>query len=222
MPQNKNSQSGNVFVFILLGIVLFGALIFALTKSSQQSTSGLTKKQVELSAQQIINYGRIMEQTVSKLRARGCSENELNFENSVIAGYTNANAPADGSCDVFGPNGGNLDVYNPPAGLQDGVYFTYRPMRVTAGYDDDPSRTVPDLTLLIGIGDQAICEEIVDILHPDSSLLVSGGTHTYGPIFTGTYGSAYAFGQWPDDTASCFAQPNRAPNLYYHVLIQRD
>lgn len=113
-PTNK--EAGNVFIFILMGIVLFGALIFAFTKSGQQSLTNISKQQARLAASEILNYGRVLEGAVNKLRSNGCAESQISFDNTFVSGYSNPNAPVDGSCDIFGSNGGKV-AYKVPSDI---------------------------------------------------------------------------------------------------------
>lgn len=106
---HKNNQSGNVFLFILIGIVLFAALGYSVAKGFRSDTSStLTKKQIDLAADEILAYAQRLSRTVDRLRQRGCSENEISFENSTLTTLTNANAPSDKSCHVYDIAGGNM------------------------------------------------------------------------------------------------------------------
>lgn len=115
MRQNKtqNSQAGNVFIIILAGVVLFGALMFTFSKGGQKGSGNLTKQQAKIAAQEILNYARLVEGAVDRVRHNGCSENEINFNNAVVSGYSNTNAPIDGSCDIFGEEGGKVSYIAP-------------------------------------------------------------------------------------------------------------
>ena len=104
----RNTQAGNVFVFILAGIFLFGALIFTFTRGASKGTTSLSKHQARVAAQEILNYAQTLELAVSRVRRNGCSENQISFENDVVAGYINANAPVDNSCHIFKDNGGKM------------------------------------------------------------------------------------------------------------------
>ncbi len=114
MPQNrKNSESGNVFFMILIGVFLFGALMYSFSRSGSDGVSSISKQQAKVAAQEILNYARLVEGAVDRVRRNGCSENEISFENAVVAGYSNTNSPADKSCHVFEAKGGKVS-YSPP------------------------------------------------------------------------------------------------------------
>jgi len=107
MPQNNNNaEAGNVFFLILAGVALFAALAFTFSNSGKKGTGNLSKNQARVAAQEILNYARLVESGVDRVRRNGCSESEISFENSVVAGYANADAPVDNSCHVFESDGG--------------------------------------------------------------------------------------------------------------------
>ena len=72
-PNNSRiSERGNVFIFILLGLVLFAALSFTVARGFRSdTTSQMTDRQAELLATEIITYGQQMERTVNRLRRNG-------------------------------------------------------------------------------------------------------------------------------------------------------
>ncbi len=113
MIHPANKESGNVFLFIFMGIILFGALIFTMNRSGTGNMSAISKAQIKLATDEILNYGQVMDRTVNKLISNGCSESQISFNNTVVSGYSTTAAPVDGSCEVFGPNGGKLN-YNAP------------------------------------------------------------------------------------------------------------
>jgi hypothetical protein len=112
---NANTQSGNVILFILLAIVLFAALAYTFMRGSEQGTGNMTQQQAKIAANEILDYARVLENTINQLRSRGCSESQisLDYDNPAITGYENPNAPTDFSCHLFHTNGGKL-VYRPP------------------------------------------------------------------------------------------------------------
>ena len=69
MPQNNlKSQSGNVFILILAGVVLFGALMFTFSRSADKGTGNLTKQQAKITAQDILSYAKIVEDAIDRVR----------------------------------------------------------------------------------------------------------------------------------------------------------
>lgn len=108
-PSTAHGQRGNAIVWILVGVALFAALGFAFTSSSRTSSSLLSDTEAEAYATQIIQYGNEVKAAVKRLQLRGCTDTEISFENDVITGYTNPNAPDNKSCHVFNIAGGGLN-----------------------------------------------------------------------------------------------------------------
>lgn len=124
MPQNN--QSGNVFIIILLGVFLFGALLYSFSKSANQGTGNLSKQQAKVAAQEILSYARLVEGAVDRVRRNGCSETQISFENAVVSGYSNPNAPADKSCHIFNDAGGQLAYAEIPKNYLDTSFSSYQ------------------------------------------------------------------------------------------------
>ena len=107
--RRNDSQKGSIFFYILLGIVLFSALAFTVSRGFRgQSVNALTDRKAELVATSILDYAQEVRYAVDLLRRRGCSETQFNFNPPSENYYTNPNSPVDGSCDVFGVSGGNV------------------------------------------------------------------------------------------------------------------
>ncbi len=115
-----NSQSGNVFFIVLLGVVLFAALVFVVSRSMRsEATAGMSKRQSELAAVDILSYGQKLEHAVGKLLQRGVSENDIDFTNIPVAGYDHV-PPGTAEKMVFQISGGGVSWQSPVTGVNDG------------------------------------------------------------------------------------------------------
>lgn len=102
----RNAQSGSIFIWIFVMIALFGALSYAMLQGSRGGGSTLTTERAKLAAQEVIEMGTLVRNTVKTLLLGGCLNTEISFEGGPSAGdYSNIDAPTDGSCDVFGAGG---------------------------------------------------------------------------------------------------------------------
>lgn len=100
-------QGGSVLIYIFVGIVLFGGLMFALNRSGQVSRSLATKGLAKTSAADLQEYSRMVGSAVDMLLSRGCSQSQISYE--TPAGLNvNSNAPSDKRCHVFNIAGGNI------------------------------------------------------------------------------------------------------------------
>ena len=113
MDNNRKTESGNALWFILLAIILLGGLTVMMSRSSNTSGDTGDYERRQIHASEIMRYAKGIEVAVSTMKTRGCSENEVSFETSAVAGYANASAPTDESCHVFETAGGG-QVYKTP------------------------------------------------------------------------------------------------------------
>lgn len=107
----RRRQDGNAVLFILLGIVLFGALSYAFIKSSRNNGSDGSKQRQSLTASEYQSCLNAVELADAKLQSRGCAglvSRQPDGSNPI------AGAPTDGSCSIFHPSGGNLAPCVPP------------------------------------------------------------------------------------------------------------
>lgn len=110
--KSTSRQSGNVLFLILIAVALFAALTYAVTQSTR-SGSGSTSnaEKAQMLASQFTQYGAALNSAIMRLQLSGCTDLTLNFATPALAhptlwgGSTNPNAPVNGSCDVFGPQG---------------------------------------------------------------------------------------------------------------------
>lgn len=106
-------ERGNVLFLILIAVVLFAGLSYAVTQSSRGGGS-TNKETSKINAALVIQYGTILKNAVNRVSLiNGCSTEELNFDGldgtNLLPG-TNPNSPADGSCHIFDINGGNVVI----------------------------------------------------------------------------------------------------------------
>lgn len=231
-----SSQNGNVFFYIMLAIFLLGALTYAVTKDRGPSTNIFTDEQAKISAQEIIDYGNIIAEAVQKLRLRGCSDTQISFENSVVVGYSNSNAPIDKSCNIFDANGGNVnwqlaenfkakDILFPDnvcvSGVGSGALGT-------ACQTDGIQST--ELILVLDEIDQSVCEEINKNLNIEGIPIDAGNSFlsaSSADYFQGEYNEGYSitFPSLADylPNAGCVSPLSLPANRYhfYQVLIAR-
>lgn len=114
---HHNHETGNVVLFILLAVALFGALSYTFMRGSQTGTGNMTQQQAKIAAQEILDYAQTFGKAIDRLRIKGCSENQISMDYDIpaVTGYENPNAPADLSCHLFDNNGGKLSYRAPLA-----------------------------------------------------------------------------------------------------------
>jgi len=236
MPShNKRSkQAGNVFIIILLGVFLFGALMYSFSRSGQKGTGNLTKQQAKIAAQEILNYARLVEGAVDRVRRNGCSETEISFENSVVSGYENPNSPADNSCHIFEEEGGKISYFTPPEDWNDSsqsselnygeLFFTGRTLIRNLGVD-----TKDDLIFIISWLPKSICESLNNMLFGEITITEDPGgwgrleVHKFNGIYdyvdSGIDLSSYDLHN--KQTSACYSSQSFGGYHFYHVLLAR-
>lgn len=110
---NAHHEQGSALIWIMVMVSLFAALGYAVSQGSRGGTSDLTEKQAELAATEILEYATQIKNTVRMLLINGCNDTEISFDQAVVSGYSNPNAPSDESCHVYSANGGAMR-YQPP------------------------------------------------------------------------------------------------------------
>lgn len=123
---HNNSASGGVLFLILIAVALFAALSYAVTSSTRSGGGDASKETIALSASQIVQYVTSIENAIMRIKiSNNCDDTQISFENPIVSGYTNSNAPADYRCHVFRPEGGNVSWQNPPQGANDGSPWVF-------------------------------------------------------------------------------------------------
>ncbi len=124
-PNNPSNQSGNVFIIILVAVALFAALGFTMSRGMRSdTTSQMSNQRVALSASTILDSAQKVERAVSRLRRKGISENDISFDQAIVAGYTHG-APQPDTNKVFNTLGGSISWQTPPENANDGSDWVY-------------------------------------------------------------------------------------------------
>jgi len=188
----KNNQSGNVLLIVLLAVTLFAGLSFTISRSMRsESTTRISDREVRLASTEIIEYAARVERAVSRLRRRGCSENELSIEGTGKfmvnvdghpLGLENKNAPEDFRCHVFHSSGGGVVERFPAlekvaisardlgkAGM-DPRAMRFAPVRVLGHGSDDNDARGTDLVMIVGRLSEKGCQDINEALGIDFTI----------------------------------------------------
>jgi len=178
-----SGERGAAFFYILMAIVFFAALTFAVTQGNRTSTSGATRDRAALTGNEATSYADTLAKTVQTLMLRGCSETEITFENPNSAGYTNAGAPTDNSCDLFNSDGGKLSWNGPENFGAAAVEFTGGCNVASVG------TTSPDLMMVVEGLSLDACRSINEKLgvpQPSGNPITLPAACAYN-LFTGAY-----------------------------------
>lgn len=222
MHRNKNRhEDGNVFIFILLGIVMFVALTLTLTRGMRGETAGtMTAQKAALAAADILDYAQRIEHAVDFLRRRGISESDISFEQDSDTDYS-AHARPDSS-KIFHADGGKATWKKPPAGANDGSDWYFIGTTCIAdlgagatGCDTDSVSNEELLAVLANI-DPIVCQDINRRLGITGIPADTGGGAS-GTKYIGTFadGTEIILAGGPFSTA-CFS---RGGSYYFYTVL---
>lgn len=231
-PASRRGEEGNVLFLILIAVVLFAALSYAVTRSSHSSNAGVGNEKGKIHAAQIIQYPAGLRMSIVRMVIGGVNPEELRFDLpsdfSGLASYTNL---------VFHPQGGGATYAD---GVPDVMESAARgPWYFNAGFE------IEDIGLNISGSDRGndiiaflpgilkgICASINHDLGIDSipqtgsdlsasyrarmesSYVMPSGEVVLG--LAGTNGTDDLTGQ----PCGCFQNAN-GEYVYYHLLAER-
>jgi hypothetical protein len=106
-------QSGNVFLYVLIAVILFGALTYALSQSAQQgdSVSELDQGRVNVAVNSILAYAGSAQNAINNMDISGSDADELDFIRPDDAAFDTA----PNLHKIFHPDGGGLNLKSLPA-----------------------------------------------------------------------------------------------------------
>ncbi|PCJ99155.1 MAG: hypothetical protein COA45_06860 [Zetaproteobacteria bacterium] len=152
----KTSEKGSALFYILLAVVLFGALSFTVARGMRGSqTSTLSSRKAALAASGILDYAQKIQRAIDQVRRKGCSENNISMETPDGLNI-NPTAPINKSCHIFSPLGGNVTWSIPQDGVGDNSFW-----RASSHSNVQNIGTAKaDLLLYLPSIDKTVCEKI--------------------------------------------------------------
>ncbi len=226
-----NTQKGNALWFILVAIALLGLLTVMMSRSSSTSNETGNYEQGVIFANEILSYAKGMENAVQGLLARGCSENEISFQNAMIAGYSNTISPTDNSCHVFNPAGAGMTLLTPNENWLDSSEsggfnfgdFVFSSTNTVTNLEDNKD----ELIILLEWLNQSTCEAINNTLFSEITITEDPDSFSYDPNASGGFDtiadninlSSYALHD--GQTSACFSSADEGGFHFYHVLHTR-
>jgi hypothetical protein len=188
----KHRERGNVIFLILIAIVLFAALAYAVTQTGRTaSKSALTSEQARLAATEMLQYGDTLRTMIDKMISVSSVQETAP---TLFASTANANygTPTTATDEVFNPSGGKVPYLDPPSGACLPVspcLYNYTGQVTVTGIGSDSS---PDLAMVVFKVDPNVCQQ-VNLL--SSNGLTSPPVTTAFPAltyFVGAYGGVNA------------------------------
>lgn len=184
-----NLQRGIAIAPILFVVALLAVLASAIAAGSGAFNGDTSAVKVKAQATAILEYANEVKFAVDRVIAKGCKDTEISFENPIVSGYANPNAPSDKSCHVFDVNGGGI-FYKGYS------FFGYNGARFNTCSDVNCALAGTggldcDLYLRFEGVDSAVCQAANDMLG------ISGN-----PYMDGLFASGFFVGTYKDNTTN--------------------
>ena len=229
----RHGEHGSIIFYILIAVVVFAALTYAVATSLRGNGNSLSSEQTSLDASDIIASGNRLVEAVTRLRLRDVPKESISFENSTVTGYANA-ACTTGTCKVFDGAGGGLTWETAPLGSQTTahgwVFTATRAVNQVGTTEAELIALLPNLTL-------DVCNGINDLLsaNPGSKIPPLMASINLVTRFTGNFpaiSSTFTHATVNTKKAMCIQFPSAAGPaftgtpltnvyIYYQVLIAR-
>ena len=188
-------ERGSAIMWILIMVALLGMLAYAMSDGTQTGVRNMTEQQASMAASEILDYAGSLKRVIRELQINGCEDTEISFDNAVIAGYSNPNAPSDNSCHVFHPRGGGLRYIAPEDTWLDDSFSAqslYKQWNFTSSPQIDGVGTnAAELKAGLPFLRTDLCMALNDrlnITNPSNAPPVDSNDPGSG-LFTGTYGA---------------------------------
>ncbi len=211
-------------MFILLGVVLFGALAFVISRGFRSdTTAAMSDRKAELLAVDVLAYAQRLERAVGKMQQKGVSESDISFDNTVDTGYGHTpDEPVEH--DVFNAAGGGVNRQNPPSGANDNSawHFTGGTCiadigKGTTGCDTNTFSDEELIAVLPNVN-PAVCE-VIDKKLGIGSIPENTGNAYSATKFTGAFADGSEIILDASHSAACYS--DGTDYHFYYVLIAR-
>ncbi|MGB4107638.1 MAG: hypothetical protein WBK55_07560 [Alphaproteobacteria bacterium] len=239
------SQRGSALFIILVAVVLFAALAFAVGEMMRGGNPNtITIEKARLAGSEIMAYSQAMRRAAQNIKiSNGCADMDISVENTTVAGYVHTPVASD-ACKLFHSDGGGLvyqapvddwlDTATPAPALRGQWYFPANTCipgtgSAPAGCGSDSADNEAIIAILPFINEQ-LCLQLNDLLGVDNP----GGnppveTGDAWPVAATKYAGAQDDGTKLDQSgkmAGCFEgdAASTPPSDTYHffqVLVPR-
>jgi hypothetical protein len=231
----KHSQSGSVLIYILIAVVLFAALSFAMSQMMRSGSTLTGSEARSASATSVLQYADAVQNAVHDMQINGISDTSICFD---APGWGN-NSYVDGACantaaKVFDPAGGAVVWEAPAPGVNDTSPWLFTGVNGIAGIGTVCAQpSCADLKMMLPNVAKSVCIAIDQQLGLISGSAAPPVDTGYDAVpFTGAYtvsatadigdepGSAALSGQ-PEGCFQSSASPTAGTYHFYRVLISR-
>jgi hypothetical protein len=247
-PSSRRSESGNILFLVLVAVILFGALTYAVSGATRVngSNGGISDTNNEIHASQIIQYATYIQSTIERMHVNGTQDTDFCFDSQAWgnADYNSA-ACSKPENQVFSAAGGGVLVEKPTPGINDGSPWYIAADVCVPGIgiyqgDDcnaDNDSSDEDIVMFLPNVSKQICIEInnkLGIQNPGGNPPKAGGNlwNTGMPKFIGAFADGTVINSGGSGDLSILRRqpygcvegngtPPAGTYHYYHVLLGR-
>jgi hypothetical protein len=237
-PINQRGIAIRPILYIVAILAVLASAIAAGSGSFNGDTSAISAK---AQASAILEYAESVKMGVDMVLGKGCTDTQISFENPIVTGYENPNAPSDKSCHVFDVNGGGIVWKDPPQGtnkVDDAYIVMYNIMYnkgfipyIFGGYAAIPNLGTSnnELVLYLPIASIDLCKSINNMIGISSITTSTLYWAFYrAGYFQGDYTALSYPDFWPSTMSACVKSVSDFPDavsnaeyFFYKVLIVR-
>jgi hypothetical protein len=237
-----NNQRGIALGPVIFIIAILAILAAAIAAGSGAFNANTNTESAKAMAETIINQADQIAMGVQNVYVgNACSLSQITFSNPTATGYNggtdlyaNSNAPSDGSCNVFLPNGGSVLFPTMQSGALDpccyesGTTNEYGYPVFTGGYNwGQGTQTIGNLVVLFPNLSLAVCKQINYLLKLTSTLnqgipyqisavYGSGMSHFTGSLSGSTWN---VLGNGVPTQGCVYQVDNNSEREFYRILI---
>lgn len=210
----RRNEQGNALFLILIAVILFAALSYAITQSNR--SGGNTARETNLiSSTTVTQYPSAVRTGVTRMLLRGRIPSELLFH--APGSFTGGSE----HLEVFHPSGGGVSFQNVDpntvdvnaSGVPQGQWYFLKNKVVT-----DVGTTTGEVVAVLTRVKTGVCQQINEQITGSSAIPASGLTEAQAIAdgandFTGTDITGRPF--------QCVSVTTPASNVYYHVVSEQ-
>lgn len=185
--------------------------MFTISRGMNEAPAKIAERQAIISASDIMGYCQQIERNIFRLIQKGCSENDISFENSRTSGYEHADTSPE-KCKIFNLSGGKVSYKEGVKGVDDIIFSASN--AVSGSGEDCADNSCADLAAIFKVN-ETLCTALNNNLKIDNI-----EEHTVSTDkFTGSFNYSNLISPTENHKAACTL--SGSDYYFYYVLYPR-
>lgn len=221
-------RRGNILFLILLAVVLFAALAYAVTSSMRGGGKDVSDEKMQAMSSSIMQYGNLLANAIGRMMlVNDCKDTQISFE---LPSGANPNPSAPATCKVFDPEGGGMtyQTANQVLNVPNSYIFQYD-LYVGSSFLPHIGTTCntgacSELLWLLELSNKMDREKFCAAYNKTAtgSATILTGAVMGSPNFVGTYGDYNSAGLTSGGPTACLRYHSDLTRYFiYYVLLSR-